>query len=61
MSEYLQPREREYRDRPRIVLQHCAFCGGRGRYVTIRHGRPHELRCIPCNGHGTVTTEGALA
>lgn len=47
----------EFRAAPRIVLLTCCFCHGKGSYQV----RGREFRCVPCNGRGTVTTEGALA
>lgn len=46
---------------PKIVLQQCAWCSGRGSYTTHRDGHPVQFRCSQCAGHGTLTVEGTLA
>jgi len=44
-----------FRLHPRITLEFCGWCHGRGKYVVARRDFP----CTQCNGHGSIVTDNA--
>lgn len=48
-----------FRVHPKIELEHCYLCGGRGFVLAVRNRQALQERCCQCSGRGTIVTDNA--
>ena len=48
-----------YRLHPKIALEQCHLCGGKGTYSSWRNHKPVLDVCTNCAGRGTIVRDAA--